>query len=169
MLKDSLLAHMINYIMVFLKKINRFLALGFASGLLPKAPGTWGTLASIPIYCLLAQLSLPIYMVTVISLTIIGVFICEIAANDFSELDPPSIVWDEFCGFWITMMWLPYTWTWILAGFILFRVFDIWKPWPIKIVEKKCRGGLGIMLDDVVAAIYTWPLLYVLQVIVNRI
>ncbi len=134
----------------------QFLALGFGSGLAPKAPGTFGTLAAIPIFWLLTMLMpTPLsYAITVIVLGFAGIYICGKAANDVGVHDHPAIVWDEFIGFFITMFMVPVTWKTILVGFLLFRIFDILKPWPISFIDKKMTGGLGIMFDDVLAGIF---------------
>jgi phosphatidylglycerophosphatase A len=130
-----------------------FLALGFGSGLLPKAPGTYGTLAAIPIYLLLAPFSMSVYLAVVIVMSLAGIYICGKAAEDAGVHDHGAIVWDEIVGFLITMFMVPLTWQSIVVGFILFRIFDIFKPWPISFIDKNVHGGLGIMLDDVLAGI----------------
>ncbi len=130
-----------------------FLALGFGSGLLPKAPGTFGTLAAIPLYLLLAPSSVSIYLVSVIVMSIAGIYICGQAAKDAGVHDHGAIVWDEIVGFLITMFMIPLSWKSVIVGFILFRIFDIFKPWPISFIDKNVHGGLGIMLDDIIAGL----------------
>jgi len=130
-----------------------FLALGFGCGLLPKAPGTYGTLAAIPLYLLLAPTSVSTYLAIVIIMSIAGVYICGKAAEDAGVHDHGAIVWDEIVGFLITMILVPLTWQSVVVGFILFRVFDIFKPWPISFVDKNLHGGLGIMVDDILAGL----------------
>ncbi|EKO3371788.1 phosphatidylglycerophosphatase A [Vibrio fluvialis] len=135
------------------------LATGFGSGLSPVVPGTMGTLASVPFYLLLAQLPLMLYIVVVIAASLIGIKICQVTSDDMQVHDHGSIVWDEFAGFWITMLIVPvlqlpvFEWKWLLAGFVLFRFFDMVKPWPIGWLDKRVHGGLGIMLDDLVAGV----------------
>ncbi|ELX7503889.1 phosphatidylglycerophosphatase A [Vibrio fluvialis] len=135
------------------------LATGFGSGLSPVVPGTMGTLASVPFYLLLAQLPLTLYIVVVIAASLIGIKICQVTSDDMQVHDHGSIVWDEFAGFWITMLIVPvlqlsvFEWKWLLAGFVLFRFFDMVKPWPIGWLDKRVHGGLGIMLDDLVAGV----------------
>lgn len=135
------------------------LATGFGSGLSPVVPGTMGTLASVPFYLLLAQLPLMLYIVVVIAASLIGIKICQVTSDDMQVHDHGSIVWDEFAGFWITMLIVPvlqlpvFEWKWLLAGFVLFRFFDMVKPWPIGWLDKCVHGGLGIMLDDLVAGV----------------
>lgn len=130
------------------------LSLGFGSGLAPVAPGTFGTLFAVPFYLLLAQLSLPWYLLAVNLGFVIGVYICQYTSDALGVHDHGGIVWDEFVGYWITMIAVPFAWQWILLGFVLFRGFDIVKPWPVKIADKKIKGGFGIMLDDVLAGLY---------------
>ena len=133
-----------------------FLAFGFGSGLAKYFPGTFGTLASVPLYFLLAQLNLVTYALVVCAAFIAGVFICKYAARVMMVHDHRGIVWDEFVGFWITMLGAPVHWLWVVLGFIFFRIFDMAKPWPISWVDKRVHGGFGIMLDDVLAGIFAW-------------
>lgn len=134
-----------------LKRPVCFLAYGFGSGLAPKAPGTFGTLAALPVYWLLAQFSLPVYLFVTLLAFIAGIWICQQAVNWLGKDDPSAVVWDEIVGYLVTMIALPHSWLWMLGGFILFRLFDIWKPWPISVADRKLHGGFGIMLDDVLA------------------
>lgn len=133
------------------------LAIGFGSGLSPVVPGTMGTLASIPFYLLLMHLPLLWYVIVLIMASVIGVTICQRTSHDMKVHDHGSIVWDEFVGFWITMLVVPVLhldpWNWkiIVAGFVLFRLFDMVKPWPISWFDKNVAGGFGIMIDDIVA------------------
>ncbi|WP_329602082.1 phosphatidylglycerophosphatase A family protein [Sansalvadorimonas verongulae] len=130
------------------------LAFGFGSGLAPKAPGTFGTLAAIPFYLLLQYLSLPLYLLVVVVASVVGITICGRTSKDLGVHDHGGIVWDEFCGFWVTMIAAPTGWLWVAIGFILFRMFDIWKPWPIDLVDREMDGGSGIMVDDLIAGVY---------------
>jgi phosphatidylglycerophosphatase A len=136
-----------------LRSPTLLLAFGFGSGLAPKAPGTMGTIAAIPLWWLLAQLPLASYLMVVLVSAIIGIYICGAAAKTLGVHDHGGIVWDEFVGFWIAMAALPVTWTSLILGFVLFRFFDIVKPWPISWLDKKVSGGFGIMIDDVIAGI----------------
>lgn len=138
-----------------LKQPIQFLALGFGSGLAPKAPGTFGTLAAIPIFLLLALLTPTFYLIAIIVMSVAGVYICGKAAEDVGVHDHPAIVWDEFVGYFITMFMIPVTWQSVLVGFLLFRLFDILKPWPISFIDKNVSGGLGIMLDDILAGLFS--------------
>lgn len=128
-----------------------FLALGFGSGLSPKAPGTFGTLAAIPVFLLFSLLSVSFYSIAVLITCIAGIYICGKTAEDVGVHDHGAIVWDEIAGYLITMFLIPISWQSIVVGFILFRVFDIFKPWPISYIDKNIHGGFGIMFDDVVA------------------
>ena len=138
----------------YLKNPVHFLSLGFGSGLSPKAPGTMGTLAAIPLYLLLATLDLQWYLLITLLITLVGIGFCSYTSNALQVHDHPGIVIDEFAGFLITMIAVPLNLYTLLLGFILFRLFDIIKPWPIGWLDQKVHGGLGIMLDDVVAGIY---------------
>ena len=129
------------------------LAFGFGSGTAPKAPGTWGTLAAVLIYWPLSQLSPEHYLLMLLVTSVMGIYICGQTARDLGVHDHGSIVWDEFVGFWITMFAAPVGWVWVVVGFVLFRFFDIIKPWPISWIDKKITGGFGIMLDDVIAGV----------------
>lgn len=129
------------------------LAFGFGSGLSQKAPGTMGTLAAIPLWWLLAQLPLSTYLVVVLVAAVAGILICGRAADRLGVHDHGGIVWDEFVGFWIAMAALPVTWQSLILGFVLFRLFDILKPWPISWLDRRVSGGFGIMIDDVIAGL----------------
>jgi len=132
-----------------------FLAFGFGSGLAPFAPGTFGTLAAIPLYLLIQPLTLPLYLLITTIVCITGVWICGKSSDLLGVHDHSGIVWDEFAGYFITMIAAPVGWVWIIVGFALFRLFDIWKPWPISILDKQIHGGLGIMLDDILAGVFS--------------
>lgn len=142
-----------------LRKPVQFLALGLGSGLLPKAPGTWGSALAVPLYFVLFQplgvvLGLGLLLVTFL----LGVYLCGSAARDFGVHDHSAIVWDEFVGQWMVLFYLlnftglPIM-TACILGFGLFRLFDVAKPWPIRWADQQLHGGFGIMVDDVLAAI----------------
>ena len=137
---------------VFTNPIH-ILAYGFGTGLSPKAPGTLGSVAALPIYVLLFKLGLLGYLVCVVIAFVAGVFICGYTARRIGVEDPKSVVWDEVVGYLITMIAVPFSPLWMAAGFLLFRLFDIWKPGPIRWLDRNVKGGLGIMLDDVAAAL----------------
>ncbi|WAR46464.1 phosphatidylglycerophosphatase A family protein [Methylomonas rapida] len=130
------------------------LAFGFGSGLAKKMPGTLGTLAAIPLYVLLMQTPVAVYGIFTLLSVVFGILICEQASKKLDVHDFGGIVWDEIAGFLITMIGLPFSWHSLLAGFVLFRLFDIVKPWPIKWLDKHVEGGLGIMMDDVLAGVF---------------
>jgi phosphatidylglycerophosphatase A len=130
-----------------------FLAFGFGSGLMPIVPGTFGTMAAVPIYYMMTSLSPLIYLGLVALAFLLGVKVCNTVSQELGEHDFSGIVWDEIVGFLITMYAVPVGLGWTLAGFCLFRFFDIVKPGPIAWVDRTVDGGLGIMLDDVAAAI----------------
>lgn len=138
------------------------LAFGFGSGLSAIAPGTVGTLAAVPLYLMLQVLPLWAYLLSTLLVILLGIAICGISARRLGVHDHPGIVWDEFAGFFVTMIAAPAGWVWILIGFVLFRFFDVLKPWPIGWLDRRLHGGLGIMLDDVLAGIYA---LIVLQLL----
>lgn len=130
------------------------LAFGFGSGCAPVAPGTFGTLAAIPLYLLVAGLPWPLYAALVALLFGIGVWLCGRAAFDLGVHDHPGIVWDEWVGYLVTMFLAPAGWIPVVLGFALFRLFDIVKPWPVRVADRRVGGGFGIMLDDLLAGIY---------------
>ena len=143
-----------------------FLAFGFGSGLSPKAPGTMGTLAAIPLYLLLMNLPLTGYLLAVLLISAAGIWICGESSRRLGVHDHGGIVWDEFAGFLLTMTAAPQGWAWIVLGFALFRLFDIWKPWPVRVADRQLHGGLGIMLDDILAGIYAWLVLQAVAYVV---
>lgn len=145
---------------VIWKNPIHIVAFGFGAGLFPRAPGTFGTLAAIPFYWLLSHLQLPYYMAVVLFLTVLSGWICHVTSKDLGIHDYKGIVLDEMVGYWITMIAFPPHMFWICAGFLWFRLFDIWKPWPISWIQKNVKGGIGIVLDDVVAAIFAWIALF---------
>lgn len=136
------------------------LACGFGSGLAPVAPGTFGTLAAVPIILIAQSWSWWIYLGVIVAMFVGGVFICDRAARAWGVQDHPAIVWDEIVGYMITMSVAPAGWLWMMVGFFLFRIFDIVKPWPIRAVDRGVHGGLGIMLDDVLAGVASGFVLY---------
>jgi phosphatidylglycerophosphatase A len=141
---------------VSLKNPLHFLALGFGSGLAPKAPGTFGTVAALPLVWLLSvYTSLHVYALVTLVACIAGIWICGKTADDMQVHDDSSIVWDEVAGMLITMLAVPLTWQSLLVGFLLFRFFDILKPWPISYLDKHVHGGFGIMVDDVLAGLFS--------------
>ncbi len=137
------------------------LATGFGSGLSPWVPGTMGTLAAVPFYLLMASQSITLLIIAIVLGSAVGIYLCERTSSDMGVHDHGSIVWDEFVGFWITMLLVPVTdWQTVLAGFVIFRFFDMVKPWPISWLDKQVHGGIGIMLDDIVAGLMSMVALW---------
>ena len=138
-----------------LKNPVHLLAFGFGAGCAPKAPGTFGTLVALPIWWLAASF-LPFWGYALVTLVVIAVgpYLCGKAAKDLGVHDHGGIVWDEIAGLLITLMALPVTGASALLGFLAFRLFDIWKPWPISWLDRHVHGGTGIMADDILAGIF---------------
>ncbi len=132
---------------------TRIATLGFV-GYLPIAPGTWGTLAGL-IVVMVADPSIPAHLTLIIAVTVIGVISSGVAEKAIGETDSGHIIIDEFAGFLVSVLFLPHTHRYLIAGFLLFRIFDILKPFPIGRLEKALKGGAGIMADDILAGIYT--------------
>jgi phosphatidylglycerophosphatase A len=134
-----------------------WLACGFGSGLAPVAQGTFGSLAALLPWLGLRQLPLPIYLLVIVVGFAIGAWACDAASRALGVADHRSLVWDEFIGQWIALLpllVLPASWWAIAAGFVLFRLFDVWKPWPIRWLDRRVKGGMGVMIDDVVAGAF---------------
>ena len=144
-----------------------FLALGFGSGLSPYAPGTAGTLVAVPLIMFIGSFGWTALAIAAVVMGVSGVYICDASAKKMGVHDHPGIVWDEFTGYAITMLAVPLTWYWLLAGFVLFRFFDIVKPWPIREADHSLKGGLGIMLDDIIAGVFAGAVLYALARALN--
>lgn len=145
----------------------------FGIGKLPKAPGTWGSLAALVFAIfILHYISWPFFMVITALMVPIGVIAADVHFRKTKVVDPPEVVVDELVGMWITLFPL----AWIIpfddlryaavAAFVLFRVFDIWKPWPISLTENNLKGGLGVMADDIVAGVMAAGVLWALGVLV---
>ena len=130
------------------------LAFGFGTGLAPKAPGTFGTFVGVVLFIPAQHLPLTWYLTGVGLLFVLGIWLCDKTARELGVHDHPGIVWDEIVGFLITMAAAPSGGLWIVVGFILFRLFDILKPWPIGYIDRRLTGGIGIMLDDALAGLY---------------
>lgn len=140
-----------------------FLAFGLGSGAAPWAPGTVGTAAAVIPYLLWIQFLSPVWFLALLAVTfVIGVWLCERTSEDLGVHDHSGIVWDEFVGYWLTMFLAPQGWEWALVGFVLFRFFDVLKPWPVKWADRRVAGGFGIMIDDVLAGIYAWICMLIL-------
>lgn len=141
------------------------LAFGFGSGLSPKAPGTAGSVVALLLYFLfLRDLSPLPYLGVVLVATVVGIYLCHAASAKLGVHDHGGIVWDEFVGLWLALFALPSEVYWPLLGFALFRLFDIWKPFPIGWFDRQIKGGLGIMVDDIIAGSYAFLVLQLLLV-----
>ena len=138
---------------ISLRNPLHFLALGLGTGLVPKAPGTVASFIALLLYLPSIGSSFLLLCLVIVSSFLIGIWVCSQTAEDIGVEDHSGIVWDEFVGMWLTLLLAPPGWAWILIGFCLFRTFDILKPWPINWVDRNVKGGLGIMLDDVLAGI----------------
>ena len=153
-----------------LKKLSlsdpiHLMALGFGSGLSPKAPGTVGTIVAVPIVSLMHIFTIPVYVILTILAAAGGVYICNKASEALGEHDHQAIVWDEFVGFMVACIALPVGLGWLFGAFVLFRLLDIFKPWPISWIDKKVKGGWGIMLDDIVAGLITCAVIQLINFI----
>lgn len=142
------------------------LAVGFGSGLSPVMPGTVGSLAAVPFWLLFCWLPYSAYWLLVVIAFIAGCWLCQKTAKETDTEDSGHIVWDEFVGMWICLFFIPQlAWPWVLLAFVAFRVFDILKPWPIRWCDRNIHGGIGIMLDDVLAGLAAGLCLYVIGLI----
>jgi phosphatidylglycerophosphatase A len=130
------------------------LALGFGSGLAPKAPGTFGTLVGLPLFAALMLLPEASHLVVIALLFLAGIPICQKAGDALGMSDHGSIVWDEIVAMLLVLEYTPLTWPWWAAAFVLFRLFDIWKPFPVRQCDARLKGGFGVMFDDLLAALY---------------
>lgn len=146
-----------------LRDPGHLLALGLGSGLLPRAPGTWGSLAALPFYFPLQALGMPGYVAVLLVLGLFGVWLCGRTAGALHSHDHPGIVWDEWIGLWIALLPAGLNPWAIVLGFVLFRLLDAGKPWPISWLDRRLQGGLGIMLDDVAAGVLAAALLWLLR------
>jgi phosphatidylglycerophosphatase A len=144
-----------------------FLALGFGSGLVPKGPGTAGTLATFPVYFAMQGLSAPVYWALAAAFLIAGIWICERTSRALGVHDYGGIVWDEIAAFLLVLPFAPATWWGYVLAFALFRLFDIWKPFPIGWFDQRIHGGFGVMFDDVLAAGYAVLCLLAVSVWLN--
>jgi len=136
------------------------LATGLYSGYLPRAPGTWGSLVGLLVFLPLSTLALPAYLTVLLALAVIGFFAAGAAEKIMDRPDPGPVVIDEIVGMLITMTGSPRGLLPLVLGFLLFRLFDIYKPFPIRQIDRRLHGGLGIMLDDVVAGLYSLLVLH---------
>ena len=134
--------------------LANFLAFGFGSGLAPVAPGTFGTLAAFPLYWMLSGVHGWAYLAIVAFFFAAGIGFCDTAGKALGVPDHGSIVWDEIVAMLLVLHFAPHTWVGFVAAFLLFRLFDIWKPFPIRWCDQHLKNGFGVMFDDLLAAIY---------------
>jgi phosphatidylglycerophosphatase A len=142
----------------------RFIAFGFGSGLSPKAPGTFGSLAGITLYILLSIfLSANAILGMLIFWFALGVWACEKTGGDLGVADHGGMVWDEIVAMMLVLGFTPVGIAWYVLAFALFRLFDIWKPFPISFLDRKFKGGFGVMIDDIMAAMYAITIILLLR------
>jgi phosphatidylglycerophosphatase A len=151
---------------VILRHPVHLLAFGFGSGLSPFAPGTCGTLLAIPIVLFVQQFGWWAHVGFACVAFLGGIYVCGESARRLDVHDHPGIVWDEIAGYTVTMLAAPPNWYWLLCGFVLFRIFDILKPWPIREADHSLHGGLGIMLDDIIAGIFAAAIMFGLKTLI---
>ncbi|NBB69928.1 MAG: phosphatidylglycerophosphatase A [Alphaproteobacteria bacterium] len=136
------------------------LAFGFGSGLSPFAPGTAGSLVAVPLALPLVWLPLPAALAVIAAAFLFGIWLCDRVGKRLEVHDHSGIVWDEFVGLWLVLVFVPQHWAWWLAAFLAFRLFDALKPWPIAWFDRRVHGGFGVMLDDLLAAGYALAVLW---------
>jgi phosphatidylglycerophosphatase A len=140
-----------------------FIAFGFGTGALPVAPGTFGTLIAIPFYLAIQNLPSLAYFIIVLIVIAGSIWICDKVSREINVHDHQGMCLDEVVGYLVTMCGVPHGLKWIILGFLLFRLFDIWKPQPIRYLDEKLTGGAGVILDDVAAGIYSCFILHILS------
>lgn len=145
---------------IALKSPDGLLAFGFGSGLSPIAPGTAGSLAALPLALPLVVMPLPAALAVVTAAFVFGIWLCGRVGRRLGVHDHSGIVFDEFVGLWLVLVLVPPHWAWWLAGFVLFRLFDALKPWPIGWLDRRIEGGLGVMLDDALAGVLALGVLH---------
>jgi phosphatidylglycerophosphatase A len=148
---------------LLLSSPQTFIALGFGAGLSPWAPGTVGSLVAFPLSWALDGMPFVVELAAWIVLTLLGIWMCDQAGKDLGEPDHGAIVWDEICGMGLVLLAVPDGFGWAVLAFLLFRLFDILKPWPANIIDRTIPNGLGTMGDDVLAAVYAIAVLAVVQ------
>ncbi len=136
-------------------KLIEFLATAGFVGLMPKAPGTFGTIVALPLAFLLAKVGPGFYLLATLFFIVFSIWISELYERAIGTHDSKQIVIDEVAGFLVAFAWLPVSPMSFAAAFILFRFFDIFKPWPISVLDRRVKGGLGVVVDDVGAGLAT--------------
>lgn len=132
------------------------IAFGFGSGLVPKAPGTAGTLLGLPLFWAISALApdLPNQIILLIATFVLGIWACGRSGRALGVADHGGMVWDEIVAFALVLLFTPAGSAWLVLAFALFRLFDILKPWPIRLADTRLKGGFGVMFDDLLAALY---------------
>jgi len=147
-----------------------WLATGFGSGFSPKAPGTVGSLvALLPWWLWMRELPHWQYALVLGCAFALGVWASDWVIGKLDSQDPGLVVVDEFVGLWLALFLAPPGWQWMLGGFVAFRLFDIWKPWPVRWADRAVHGGFGTMLDDLLAGGYAWLALHLAEAIISRL
>jgi len=141
-------------------KPSHFVAFGFGSGTMPFAPGTFGTLMAIPFYLVLSLLPNFYYFIVLLFIIAGSMWLCDKVSQEIKIHDHPGMCIDEFIGLFVALYGAPRGLWPIILGVLLFRLFDIWKPWPINVLDKKVKGGFGMIIDDVVAGIFSLIILH---------
>jgi phosphatidylglycerophosphatase A len=141
------------------------IAFGFGSGLAPKAPGTAGTLLGLPLFWLVVAVApdLPNRIILLIATFVLGIWACGRSGRALGVADHGGMVWDEIVAFALVLLFTPAGWLWLALAFALFRLFDILKPWPIRLADTHLKGGFGVMFDDLLAALYAIAVIKGLQ------
>ena len=155
---------------VLLRHPAGWLASGFGSGFSPRAPGTVGSLvALLPWWFWLRELPMWHYLLALGCAFALGVWASDWVVGKLGRQDPQVVVWDEFVGLWMALFLAPAGWPWMLGGFVAFRLFDVWKPWPVRWADRAVHGGFGAMLDDLLAGAYAWLALHLAEAIISRL
>lgn len=136
-----------------------FLALGFGAGLAKKAPGTFGSMVGVAAYWMISAWNIDLQLTIIAAMLLIGIYVCAKTGQALGVDDHGSIVWDEIVAMMLVLTITPFQWQWWIIAFLLFRLFDIWKPSPIRNCDARIKGGLGVMLDDILAAVYAMIML----------
>lgn len=136
----------------------------FGLGYLPWAPGTWGTVGALALWWLLAPLSLPLFVAATVVISLFAIWISGRAERLYGDHDVGHIVIDEVAGLLCTAVGIPFQWPYVLVVFIVFRALDMWKPWPIRWFDRHVEGGLGVVIDDVVAGVIGCGLVHLARV-----
>ena len=147
------------------KKIVLTFSSAFGLGYMPKAPGTWGTLMGIPIWWALSDLTWPMYLLATAAVTGFAIWISEHADRIYGEHDRGEIVIDEVVGLMISVVGVPFAWPQVVVAFVLFRIFDIVKPPPVRWIDQKLGGGAGVVLDDTAAGLYALAVMHGLRLL----